>query len=101
MTQKQPGKKSKELLTKQLPCEDCITFSICNGIVSPILDITQQKGIIFKLYDRCSLMRDYISKSEAKKVIDVFGLEHEELDINSNRLKIAHTYFEEFKRRDQ
>jgi len=83
-----------------IPCIDCLTFPICNSIISPVLEITQ-RGVIFKLYDRCQLMRDYINVNKSNVVIDKLGIEYEELDLDYNKLKLAHTYFKEFKGRDQ
>lgn len=85
---------------KTLPCINCVTFSICNSLISPLLDITEP-GIIFQLYDRCSLMRDYIDAGKSNKTIDELGIEYEELDLDYDKLKAAQTYFKQFKGRDQ
>jgi len=98
MTQNQTTDKSKISSTKQFPCENCITFAICNAIVvgsvseMPIISIS----IIFKLYDRCSLIRDYIIDP-----LSTYFHNSEELFINRNRLEITRSYFNEFKRRDR
>ena len=81
-----------------IPCIDCVTFSICNSYLSPIVDVTQ-RGVIFKLYDRCAIMRDFLNISRENKCIDELGIEYEELDIDYDKLKEVHTYFKQFKRR--
>lgn len=83
-----------------LPCINCITFSICNSLISPVLEITQ-RGVIFQLYDRCQLMRDYINISTANQVIDQLGIEYEELNLDYDKLKAAQIYFKQFKERDK
>ena len=81
-----------------IPCIDCVTFSVCNSILSPIVDITQ-RGVIFKLYDRCALMRDYLNISQEQKTIGELDIEFTELQIDYDRLKDVHTYFKNFKGR--
>jgi len=81
-----------------IPCIDCLTFSVCNSIISPVVDITQ-RGVIFKLYDRCALIRSYLNISNEEKSIDELGIEYVELQIDYDKLKDVHTYFKQFKGR--
>lgn len=80
-----------------IPCIDCITFPVCNGHITSVVDITQE-GIILKLYDRCSLMRKYLSVSQKIKSI------HSDCGwgtIDYNKLKDVHIYYKNFKGRQQ
>jgi len=81
-----------------IPCVDCITFSVCNSMISPVVDITQ-RGVIFKLYDKCKLMQNYLNVSKENKAIDELDIEYTELDIDYDKLKVVHMYFKNFKQR--
>jgi len=83
-----------------IPCIDCVTFPVCNGVISPVIDFTQI-GVIFKLYDRCSIMRGYLNISQETKNISELDIEFTELQIDYDRLENVHTYYKNFKGRDQ
>ncbi len=82
----------------KIPCIDCLTFSVCNSMISPIIDVTQC-GVIFKLYDRCKLMQDYLNVIKGTVEIAVLDIEYKELSIDYDKLSEVHSYFKQFKAR--
>jgi len=81
-----------------IPCIDCLTFSVCNTMLSPYIDIAE-KGVIFKLYDKCALMRGFLNISCEQKSIKELDIEFTELQLDYDRLEDVHTYFKNFKER--
>ena len=81
-----------------IPCIDCVTFSVCNAMLSPVIHIAE-KGVIFKLYDKCALMRGYLNISNEQKMIKELDIEYTELQIDYERLEYVHIYYKRFKER--
>ena len=81
-----------------IPCIDCLTFSVCNAMLSPFIEFAE-KGVIFKLYDKCALMRGYLNISCEQKTIYELDIEFTELQIDYYRLEDVHIYYKQFKER--
>ena len=83
----------------KIPCIDCITFSVCNAYLSPLLDFTET-GIILKLYDKCSLMRDYVNTNQIEKSIEALEIEYKELEFDYHAITKVFDFFKQFKERN-
>jgi hypothetical protein len=83
----------------KIPCINCLTFSVCNSMISPIIDITQC-GVIFKLYGRCKLMQNHLNISRGIVAVDELNVEYEELNIDYDKLEEVYNHFKQFKARN-
>ena len=54
----------EEIMTKQLPCKDCITLAICKATA-----LRYDKGHegVKAIYDKCSILRDYLDEYHKSK----------------------------------
>lgn len=78
-----------------LPCKDCLIFPICNSIIrsTPSPD----SYTLFKLYSKCELIRNFVSKKENKPFLiagqnqnDMF---YEEINISNEKIVLVSEYF--------
>lgn len=59
-----------------IPCKDCITLAVCKAIAS---NSHKDKPFVTKLYDKCSLIKDYLSFAQITRenelVINTLNIE--------------------------
>ena len=69
---------SKQLLGK-IPCEDCITISICKALVlnSDMKSSTDIIDVLYKLINKCSLIKTYMRLEDTDLMFKLFSSPHD------------------------